>query len=58
MKKVKRVMGVIRAMIVKEVDGVRAFKAMNGIKVATGSQKSRKSAGRKGNRGKLRECRM
>ena len=57
MKKVKRVMGVIRAMILKEVDGVRTVKATNGIKMATGSQKSRKSAGRKGNRGKLRECR-
>jgi hypothetical protein len=53
-KKVNRFMGVIRVMIVKEVDGVRTVKATNGIKVATGFQKSRKSAGRKGNRGKLR----
>ena len=57
MKKVNRVMGLIRVMIMKEVDGVRTVKEMNGVKVATGSQKSRKSAGRKGNRGKLRECR-
>ena len=55
MKKVNRVMGLIRVMIMKEVDGVRTVKEMNGVKVATGSQKKGESNGRKGNKGELGE---
>ena len=51
------VKGVIGILGVEEVNEVRAVKEMNGVKVATGSPNTRKSTGKKGNRGKLRECR-
>ena len=57
LKGVQDVKGVMGIIGVKEVNEVRAVKEMNGVKVATGSPKSRKSTGRRGNGGKLRECR-
>ena len=54
-EEINRVMGVVRVMIVKEVDGERTVKEMNRVKVATGYRKKGESNGRKGTKGKLGE---
>ena len=48
------------AQEVKEIErvmGVQALEGVNAVKVVTGSQRSRKSNGRKESQGKSRECR-